>query len=168
MKRFGEAKTPRIIVIGAGELNAMAVHFARRKIVVIFSELLEAIIENPHELEFLLAHELCHQSLDHGWRGWFELYKPAKYKQARELTCDNAGMVAAADLGAAQAVICKLCVGRILAPRLNNEALKEEARHIYSGFSGWLVRNYLSHPPAGARIENLELFAAGQSGQAAR
>jgi Zn-dependent protease with chaperone function len=159
LARFGSKEIPRIVVIGAGEVNALAIKFARQRVVVLLSELLEGIIDNPAQLRFLLAHECCHHALDHGGRGIFELYKPARYRQAREMTCDNAGVVAANDAKEACVVISKLCVGNRLSSRLNQRALQREAATIYSGFSGWLLRRHLSHPPAGKRLANIERFA---------
>jgi Zn-dependent protease with chaperone function len=159
LARFGSKETPRIVVIGAGEINALALKFARQRVVVLMSELLEGIIDQPAQLRFLLAHECCHHALDHAGRGIFELYKPARYRQAREMTCDNAGVLAANDAKEACAVIGKLCVGNRLSARLNQPALQREAAMIYSGFSGWLLRRHLSHPPAGKRLANIERFA---------
>jgi Zn-dependent protease with chaperone function len=158
--RFGVARPSRVIVVSSGETNAFAVKFARKKVILILSELLEGIVDQPAELRALLGHELCHTALDHGSRGTFEIYKPARYKAARELTCDNAGFVAAGgDLENATAMIKKLCVGKVLYRHLSDAALVEEALDIYSGFVGWLIRSHLTHPPAGARLQNLQDFA---------
>ncbi len=171
LQRFGVRTMPRIVVIGSGEVNALSLKFARKRVAVLLSELVEGIIDSPAQLRFLLAHEFCHHALDHGARGVFEIYKPAKYRQARELTCDNAGVVAANDAKEGRMLVRRLCVGNRLSARLDELSLKHEAQLIYSGFSGWLVRRYLSHPPAGARISNIESFAAQQGiagGQLAR
>jgi Zn-dependent protease with chaperone function len=158
--RFGVAHPPRVIVVSSGETNAFAVKFARKKVILILSELLEGIIDQPAELRALLGHELCHTVLDHGSRGTFEMYKPARYKSARELTCDNAGFVAGGgSLENANALIKKLCVGKVLYRSLSEAALVEEALDIYAGFVGWLVGRHLTHPPAGARLKNLQEFA---------
>lgn len=159
-QRFGVKELPRIIVIGSGEVNAFAIKFARKRVVVILSDLLAGTIDDPAKLRYLLAHEMCHHALDHGWRGVFEMYKPAKYRQARELTCDVGGLVGAGNLESAKATLRMLAVGRHLHTRVNDEALIAEAQQIYSGFSGWLLRQYLSHPPAGSRLENLNTFDA--------
>jgi Zn-dependent protease with chaperone function len=159
LARFGVMEVPRIIVISSGETNALALKFARQRVVVLLSELVEGIVESPAQLRFLLAHEFCHGALDHGWRGIFELYKPAKYRQGRELTCDCAGVVAAAQAQEARMVIRRLCVGNRLSARVNELALKLEAETIYSGFSGWLLRRHLTHPPAGVRLKNIDAFA---------
>jgi len=156
--RFGVKELPRIVVLPSGEMNALAVKFARKKVVVVLSELLAGVVDDPARLRFLLAHEICHHALDHGRRGTFELAKSARYRQARELTCDNAGLAAAGEAGAARDVVKMLCVGRHLFDRLDEAALVAESQHIYSGLTGWFVRNYLSHPPAGARLENVARF----------
>ena len=158
-QRFQMKEDVRIIILSSGEANAFAIKFARKRVVVIFTELLEGIIDNPEELRALLAHEMCHVVLDHGWRGTFELRKPKPYQAARELTCDNAGYVAAGDVEATKTMLRKLCAGYKLHRLLSDETLAEEAVHIYSGFAGWLIRRYLSHPPFGKRIQNVHDFA---------
>lgn len=162
--RFGVSELPRIIVVPSGEMNALAIAFAKKKVVVVLSELMEGIIDNPARLRFLLAHEICHQALDHGARGVFEIYKPARYRQGRELTCDNAGVVASEDVAESRAVLKMLCVGRGLFARVNEAALVSESREIYSGFTGWLLRQYLTHPPAGARLSNAVQFHTANGG----
>jgi Zn-dependent protease with chaperone function len=157
-ERFGVEKAPRIVVLASGETNALAMRFAHKRVVVILSSLLEGLLNHPAQLRALLAHEICHLRLDHGPRGTFEIYKPAKYRQARELTCDNAGLIASGDLQETKTFFKKLCVGYRLHQRLDDEALVDDASAIYSGFHGWLLRRHLSHPPAGARVENAESF----------
>lgn len=76
------------------------------------------------------------------------------------MTCDNVGVVAAGDVRTYQAVLRTLAVGRGLADKVSEPALKEEAAFLYSGFIGWLLRQYLEYPPAGTRIANIEDFAA--------
>jgi len=158
-QRFGVAALPRVVVVNSGETNAFAVKFARKRVVLILSELLESILDSPRELRAVLGHEVAHTVLDHGARGAFEVVKPAKYKAARELTCDNVGLVAAGELEAAKTMIKKLCVGKRLFGALSEEAMVAEAEAIYSGFVGWLLRRHLTYPPAGARIKNLHRFA---------
>lgn len=164
-ERFQIHNPPHIIILAHGELNAFAVRIARKRLIILFSELLEGIIDQPAELRALLAHEMCHHSLDFGWsRRILELYKPAKFRSARELTCDNASLVAAQDIDAAKSLLRKLSVGTKLHTRVSDPALVDEAIHINSGFYGWLLRQYLSHPPVGARISNLDRFANRNTG----
>lgn len=159
-QRFNWKVMPRIIVIHSGEANAFAIRFARQRVIVILSDLLEGLIQHPAQLRFLLAHEMCHGALDHGPRGIFEIYKSMAFRQARELTCDNAGVVAAGSLDEACAALKLLCVGPRLQHLLVDAALVGDAVRINTGFSGWLVRQHLSHPPVGSRLQNLQRFCS--------
>jgi Zn-dependent protease with chaperone function len=158
--RLGVAKLPRLIVISHSQVNAMAIKFARKRVVVLFSETLEGMLESPDELRFILGHEVAHTILDHGSRGIFELYKPAPYRAARELTCDNCGLLMGGDPDSARMALKRLGVGNRLAHRLNDDFLMREGVYIYSGLTGWLLRQYLTHPPLGKRIANINESAA--------
>lgn len=157
--RFGLKREVPIIVISSGEANAFAIQFARKRVVVILSELLEAVIQHPGELRAILGHEMCHTVLDHGLRGVFEVYKTARYRAAREMTCDNAGYVAAGDYESARMLLRKLCAGKRLHTELSDASLAREARRIYSGFIGWLLAQKLNYPPFGRRLQNVDAFA---------
>jgi len=157
--RFSITKIPRVIVLNVSQINAFALKFAQRKVIVLFSQTLEGIIDNPAELKFFLGHEIGHLALDYGPRGIFELYRPAAYHAARELTCDNVGLSAAQDLEAARHALKRIGAGNLLADKLNEPSLSQEAAYIYSGFTGWLLRQYLQYPPLGKRIANIVDFA---------
>jgi Zn-dependent protease with chaperone function len=158
--QFNVKDAPKVIVLNVSESNAFAVKFARKKVIVLLSQTLEGMLTRPGELRFILAHELAHVVLDHGARGVFELYKPAAYKAARELTCDNCGCAAAGDVEGAKAALKRLGVGNELYDRLNDDYLKAEAKYIYSGFTGWLLKQYLRYPPLGKRLVNVAEFHA--------
>lgn len=157
-RRFGVKEDFKIIVLQQASVNAFAVRFARKHVVVLFSELVEGIMDQPAQLRALLAHEICHTVLDHGKRRFVEWYKPAKFKQGRELTCDNAGCVAAGSVRETRTMLKKLCVGNRLYAILSEQELVDEARQIQAGFVGWFVRGKLTHPPIGARLENVVEF----------
>ncbi len=156
--QFEVAEMPRVIVLNSSDVNAMAIKFARKKVIVLLSEILEGIIDRPAELRFVLGHEMAHHQLDHGGRGAFEIYKPAAYRAARELTCDNAGTAAAGDLESAKTSLKRLGVGNKLHGRLNEAFLESETRYIYSGLTGWLLKQYMTYPPLGKRLKNVEQF----------
>ena len=106
--QFGVAHAPLVIVINMSAVNAFAIKFARKKVIVLLSETLEGILDKPAELRFILGHEMAHVLLDHGKRGMFELSKPAAYKAAREMTCDNLGCAAAGNLASSKTVLKRL------------------------------------------------------------
>ncbi|HUS40347.1 MAG TPA: hypothetical protein VMX74_12900 [Pirellulales bacterium] len=62
------------------------------------------------------------------------------------------------------ALLVVVFVGPKLYDHLSESALKTEAGYLYSGFVGWLLRGHLTHPPAGARLENLDRFWASAEG----
>jgi Zn-dependent protease with chaperone function len=159
--RFKVKEQPRMIVINDSSFNAFAIKFAKKKVIVLVSETLEGILDKPDQLRFIIGHELAHVVLDHGVRGTFEIYKPASYRAAREMTCDNAGIVSCCDLESAKAVLKRLGVGNKLHNRLNEDYLQEEARYIYSGITGWFLKQYLPYPPLGKRIANITQFCTG-------
>lgn len=158
-QRFGVTEDIPIVIVAVSSVNALAIRFARKKMIVLFSEMVTAVKDNPEQLRFFLAHEMCHCVLDHGPRRFLELYKPAKFKRGRELTCDNAGVVAAGSAAESSAALAKLAVGKDLWGKLNAHAMEEDAREIMSGFTGWLLGRYLTHPPCGERVRNVSEFA---------
>jgi Zn-dependent protease with chaperone function len=162
-EKFGVKRLPRIIIVQHGEVNAMAVKFARKKVIILFSKTLEGVIDKPAELRFIIGHEIAHMILDHGGRRFFELYKPAAYKAARELTCDNCGTACAGDLEASKNALKRLGVGNNLFDRLSEEHLMAEADYIYSGLTGWLLKQHLTYPPFGKRISSISGFFNTQS-----
>lgn len=155
---FGVKKLPRVIVVNDSQINAFALRFARKKVIVLLSKTLEGVLDKPEELRFFLGHEIGHVILDHGARRYFELYKSAAYKAARELTCDNCGCVAAGNITAVSNALKRLGVGNRLLDRLNDDFLVAEAGYIYSGLTGWLLKQYLTYPPLGKRIQNAREF----------
>lgn len=156
--RLGIKNPPSVIIITSGEVNAFAIKFARKKVIVLMSEILEGIIDNPEELKFIIGHELAHCILDHGCRGHFEIYKTIAYKAARELTCDNAGTALVDNIDSAKTALKRLTVGNKLSHRLNEEYLIEESKYLYSGITGWLLKRNLTHPAIGKRIQNVINF----------
>lgn len=159
-RRFGVTGGCRVVVINQSASNALALRIARKHVVVLFSQMLEGVIDNPAQLRSLLAHELCHLELSSGWRRMFQLYQPAQFRQGRELTCDNAGYAACESAEDTKNLLRKLCVGNTLFPLLSEQALVTEAQQIEAGITGWFVRRHLSHPPVGTRLTNIDAFAA--------
>jgi Zn-dependent protease with chaperone function len=157
-EQFGVTPQPKVIVLNSSEVNAFALRFARKKVIVLLSETLDGIIDEPGQLRFILAHELCHLVLDDSIGGKFLVYRPAAFKAARELTCDNCGTAAAGDLTSSKTALKRVGVGNKLYPRLNEKFLEVEAKYIYSGITGWLLKQYLTYPPLGRRITNVASF----------
>ncbi len=158
-ERFGVDHHPQVVIVNHPMDNAFAVKFANRKMIVLLSDILEPLIENPAELKFILGHEMGHVLLDFGPGSWFFLYKSAPFKAARELTCDNVGMICSKSAKASVNVLKQLAVGNKLRDRISVKSTILESRHIYSGITGWFIKQYLTYPPIGHRIENLKEFS---------
>jgi Zn-dependent protease with chaperone function len=157
-EQFSVKHVPKVVILSSSEVNAFALRFARKKVIVLLSQVVEGIIDQPQQLRFFLGHELCHLVLDDSFSGKFLLYRPAAFKAGRELTCDNCGCAAAGDLESAKTALKRLAVGNKLFPRLNEQFLEVEARYIYSGITGWLLKQYLTYPPLGRRLSNVTSF----------
>jgi Zn-dependent protease with chaperone function len=162
--QFNVEHQPKVIVLNDRMLNAFALKIAQKRVIVLLSETLEGVLDQPAELRFFLGHELAHILLDHSWRGFFERYKPARYRAAREMTCDNCGCACAGDVEAAATALKRLGCGNTLYGRLNDDYLEREAEYLYSGISGWFLKQYLRYPPLGKRLANVREFAAAQAG----
>lgn len=161
---FGLAEAPRVIILNAGEMNAFAVKFARKRVLVLLCPMLEGVLDRPAELRFILGHELGHTALDHGFRGSLVLVKPAAFKAARELTCDAVGAAAAGDAEAAKTALKRLAAGNALHARLDEADLAAQAEAIDSGLTGWLLRQYLAYPPIGRRLACVDRFFRAHRG----
>lgn len=160
---FGVAEPPRTIILNSGEMNAFAIKFARKKVLVLLTPFLEGALDKPEELRFILGHELGHTMLDHSFKGGLVLYKPAAYKAARELTCDACGCAAAGDLASAKTALKRVVAGNELHEQLNEAELAAQAEAIYSGLTGWLLKQYLTYPPLGKRLASMSRFFAQHS-----
>lgn len=158
-EQFGVAERPKVIVINDASVNAFAIRFAKKRVIVLLSEALEGVLDRPADLRFLLGHELGHHLLDFGPRRFLEVFKSAGFRAARELTCDNCGTATAGGAAPAVSVLKRLGVGHALHTRLDEAELEAEARYLESGLTGWLLRQYLTYPPLGRRIANVKAFA---------
>ena len=89
---------PRAFVMnGNGTLNAFATKFLGAPYVVLLSDVVAAMADNPDGVRFYIGHELGHLRMRHMsgriWRWpalWIPLLGPA-YSRAKESTCDRHG-----------------------------------------------------------------------------
>ena len=86
------------VMMSDGVLNALATKFLRRKYVVLFSSVLDALKSRPESVRFYFGHELAHIKrghLDFHWVILPALVLPllgAGYRRAQEYTCDLHGL----------------------------------------------------------------------------
>lgn len=158
-RKLGIRKIPTVVVLNASSMNAFAVRYSNRNVIVLLSQFLESVSDNTAELRFILGHELAHIIFDFGIRGHFELFRTPAYRGGREMTCDNLGVMISGDVHSAVSVMRKLCAGNQLSGLVDSNALQAESEELNSGITGWLLRRILSYPPMGKRISNAFMFA---------
>ncbi len=95
---LGVHPVPEAYLIHAdGVFNALATRFLGRNFVVLYSDVVDALIERPESLNFYIGHELGHIRRQHLlWSPWLwpATILPllgAAYSRAREYTCDMHG-----------------------------------------------------------------------------
>lgn len=95
---------PEVYLInGGGFLNAFATRFMGRNFVVLYSNIVDAMFDNPDAINFYIGHELGHIQQKHMQWGpylWPSSLLPligAAYSRAREYTCDQYGLVCCED-----------------------------------------------------------------------
>ena len=113
------------VMMSDGILNALATRFLRRKYVVLFSSILDALKTRPDAVDFYFGHELAHIRRGHLNLGWLKfpgLLLPllgTGYRRAQEYTCDMHGLAVSRSLGDAHAALGVLGSGAEKLPALN-------------------------------------------------
>jgi Zn-dependent protease with chaperone function len=83
-----------------GMLNAFATRFLGRHFIVLYSDVVDGLADNPDALNFYIGHEIGHIKRKH--LSWSTILMPAAalpligaaYSRAREYTCDRHGLAA--------------------------------------------------------------------------
>lgn len=155
-------KPPEMILIHAdGMFNAMATRFLRRDYVILFSDIVDALKDDPEAIKFYIGHELGHIRRGHLiWdpilvlASWLPLMG-AGYSRAREYTCDLHGLACCPDRGAAMRAMAALAVGGERWKTIDFGAYLEQVRHT-DGF--WMSFHEIvgSYPWLTKRIARLE------------
>jgi Zn-dependent protease with chaperone function len=161
-RRAGLFPVPDAYVFeSGGALNAFATKFFRGRIVVLYTDLLEACGDDDTARDMVIGHELGHHKAGH--LDWMWLIAPgmlipflgAAYSRAREFTCDRWGAALCGDAPGAIRGLTILAAGGKLARRVDLAAFVAQKRDLDTG---WMtLGKWLStYPPLGARIEALE------------
>jgi Zn-dependent protease with chaperone function/Tfp pilus assembly major pilin PilA len=105
------------LMTGDGMLNAFATRFLRRYYVVLLSDVVDALEDDPEAINFYIGHELGHIDRKHIANGWWmapAMLLPligAAYRRAQEYTCDQYGLACCADQGSAARALAVLAAG---------------------------------------------------------
>lgn len=146
--RLGIATPPEAYLMsGDGMLNAFATRFLRRYYVVLLSDVVDALADDPEANNFYIGHELGHIDRKHIANGWWmgpALIVPilgTAYRRAQEYTCDQYGLACCGDAKSASRALAVLAAGTQRWKTLNTAAYVEQCRQT-GGF--WMSVNELA------------------------
>ena len=133
--RLGMTNVPDAYIInGGGVLNAFATRFLGRYFVVLYSNVVDALMDKPESINFYIGHELAHIRRKHLTWGpfiWPASILPlmgAGYSRAREYTCDAFGRACCADTLPAVHGLVALAAGEKRWAVVNVPAYLEQTR----------------------------------------
>lgn len=167
-KALGLEKVPDVFIVqGNGALNALAVKFLSGQYVLLYSELVDLMIQKRQmlELKMIIAHELAHHAAGHtDWKknllimpATYIPYVGMAYSRACEFTADRLGAAAVGDLEAAKRALVTLAAGSTVL-RTDIDAFTAQENEI-PGIFGYINEIYSSHPRMTRRILELDTLA---------
>jgi Zn-dependent protease with chaperone function len=161
-RRAGLASPPDAYLLQAGgSLNALATKLFRGRMIVLFSDLLEACGDDAAARDMVIGHELGHLKSGHlDWHlaiapGMFVPFLGAAYSRAREYTCDRWGAALCGDRAGAARGLAILAAGGRHGPRVNLRAFGDQQKDLDTGWMT-LGRWLSGYPPLAARVTAVE------------
>ena len=161
------------LMMSDGILNALATKFLRRRYVVLYSSVVEALRKHPEALRFYFGHELGH--IRRGHLDWSLLRWPASllpllgagYRRAQEYTCDLHGLACCQRPADAVFALSVLAAGNERWPQLN--ARRFAAQSVESG-AFWMSFHELTadYPWLSKRVAHVMAEGERQHYQAPR
>jgi Zn-dependent protease with chaperone function len=160
--RIGINPVPETYLMqSGGTLNALATHFLRSNMIVLFTELLEACGDDTGARDMIVAHEVGH--IRRGHVRWQFAIAPAMFipflsqalSRAREYTCDRYGVAGAGSRDAAVLGMMILAGGPRYGRRADRAVFARQAVQLNTG---WMTLGYwlASHPPLVHRIAQID------------
>lgn len=167
-EKLGLIPIPEIYILQQTMLNAFAAKILRRRIVVLYSELVEAMIYegNLKQLGFVIGHELGHHAAGHvRWYGILSagsiFFPPLFYlwSRAAEYTCDRIGYLCVEDNETAKQGLTKLMVGKRLAALINYDEIEKQRKNVTKSTAVIILEWFMTHPHLVNRVKQIEQFA---------
>ncbi|WP_313707040.1 M48 family metalloprotease [Massilia sp.] len=156
-----------------GSLNAFATRFLGRDFLVLYTDVVDGLHDNPDALNFYIGHEIGHIKRKH--LSWATVLLPASvlplvgaaYSRAREYTCDRHGLAACEQPINAEFGMAALAAGGKRWRTMNKSAYIEQSRET-EGF--WMSFHELvgDYPWLVKRMAAVRALAAGQEVQQPR
>jgi Zn-dependent protease with chaperone function len=157
----GLAREPEAYLLeSGGNLNALATKFFRGRMIVLFSDLLDACGDDHAARDMVIGHEIGHLKaghLDHlllTGPGRLMPFLGSAYSRACERTCDRWGAALCGEPAGAVRGLAILAAGGSHAKRMNLEAYVAQRRDLDTGWmtlGSWLS----AYPPLSERVELL-------------
>lgn len=162
-RKIGLSELPPAYLIDAGGVaNAFAIKIARKKMIVMYAELFERLLEEDKidEVEAVFAHELAHVKFRHV-NYWIFLYPfnllPFLGKllsRLQELSADRAMLAVSKNKDVAISALIKLVIGKKLKQVVNLDEYIENAKS-ERGIFVWLAKLLSTHPPIPDRVAKI-------------
>ncbi len=161
-------KAPEVYIVQSSVMNAFAAKVARKRFVVLFSEIVDACLqEGDHtQLGMIIGHEMGHHAANHvRWHEFLILgiWVPFLYQfwsRRAEYTADRIGLLCTDNLGASQRGLVKLMVGKKLAATVNYEALLRQRDEVMQSWWVRFAEVVATHPHLVKRVFELERYTA--------
>jgi Zn-dependent protease with chaperone function len=161
-ERAGIGDPPAAYVMEAGgALNALATKFLRSRLIVLYSDLLEACASDPAARDMVIGHELGHVKQGHlrlSWLlapGMFVPFLGAAYSRARERTCDRWGAALCGDPQGALRGLAILAAGGRHGPQVNLRSFTGQRQDLDTGWMT-LGRWLSTYPTLAERVAALD------------
>lgn len=165
-QELGLKSIPNAYIIHAsGDLNAFAIKISRKKLVVFYAELVEALVEGKKldEMRAVIAHELTHVRLKH-IQYWFLLapfrllpFLGTMFSRARELSADRGAYLILKDHNVVSQALLKLVTGKFIADEVKLEEYIHQPE-TERGIFIWISKVTATHPPIPYRIKALRIL----------
>ena len=156
-----ESMPEAYLMEAGGTLNAFATKFLRSRLIVLYSDLLDACGEDRAARDMVIAHELGHIKAGHFRWLWFLTpgmlipFLGTIYSQAREFTCDRYGAAFCGDQDGGLRGLAILAAGKDHGRLVNLEDFAQQRKLLDTG---WMTigKCLSSHPPLCERIAALQ------------
>ncbi len=160
-KEIGLAEIPEVYV-SSGHFNAFVTKLARKKYLMLFSEVIETALKGDFEiLKFIVGHELGHLKRRHlnkeTWLAPSSLIPFLKQAHSRacEYTCDRIGHHFSKQ-GSVEGILI-LATGKEIHSKINVDRYIEDANSDDS-FWVWFSEKFLSHPYTFKRLSQIKKY----------
>lgn len=134
-KKVGLDEVPDAYLLRTDFFNALATRFLGRNFIVLFTDVVDALEDNPNAVDFYIGHELGHIHRKH--LKWMAFLMPAMVlpllgaalRRAEEYTCDRYGVACCESESDIQAAIAAIAAGDTRWQSINVEAYLKQIEY---------------------------------------